>query len=66
MDPSDPKSNSRRSSTDDLPPPPVDKQFDLTERQVSPGFAGDFDDEMRCTVIYDFSGKFLYLYYSKF
>ncbi|XP_065646793.1 formin-binding protein 1-like isoform X2 [Hydra vulgaris] len=57
MDSSDPKNNSRRSSVDDLPPPPVEKQADLSEHQLSPGFTGDFDDEMRCTVIYDFSGN---------
>ena len=47
-----------QQSNSDFPPPPVEKPASI-QTPASPGeFPGDeFDDELRCSVLYDFSGK---------
>lgn len=41
----------------DFPPPPVEKPDSIQAPPLSPEFGNDeFDDELRCSVLYDFSG----------
>ena len=52
---------STASSANDLPPPPVEKPEAIQAPQ-SPEFGQDeFDDDLRCSVLYDFSGKNFFL-----
>lgn len=57
MDGDSGRKSSRPTSNADFPPPPIEKPDGLQAPQ-SPEYPNDeFDDELRCSVLYDFSGN---------